>query len=630
MLKVDRKLFEKVVLQIVESKDIEGLTREFSLHRVFFYSLLNDISKGKLSLNYPVLEKIAGDKNIDRELIIHRAQRVLSYLAPDEGEDDSAKRVPALPVIVSSPWMEIGSGKFIYLFPLVLAVFVLAFYLLEWGLPFRSGETGEDKFSKKVERSGDSSQTLLNKPTDFAREVESQTGSPKEEPLSGIESDKQAVSSLSENVEGAVVKEAKKDEELKKSSPLRLRSGQGPGETAKIPTKEKLLTAGPQKDKDRTVVALSSLPKEVKKVPAINEAVVAKVSEKKDKTIIQPKGETESVKEKPTRTRSKTSESTRIQTSGENKKVAVIAEGGKYAVQEGDNLWRVATRFGTSVKSLKAANNLKEDKIRTGSVLIIPNGIERPEVVKEEVDEGKSVPVKIEEPGVNRYVVQKGDNLSNIASSFDVSVESLKAVNNLEGSVLKVGKVLVIPPVERQEETLDKQVQTEPELEYVIKVIKEADGLKQKKRQVFIEQVKRPRREVESGNLQKTASDLPTAFKDGEEPESIKAENPDVTAPDKKEQVETGKEERGDAKTAVAPVPDSQNEELEQQEAVREEIPKQENIPVEKQEKARVESDSAVSPQDGQTKTTDETQVEDIRNLRNELWNSNRNILGPD
>ena len=87
MLKVERGVFEKAILQIVESTNTEELIREFSLHRIFFYSLLKDISKGEGSPNYHILKKIALNRRISEQSIVERAKHILSYLSPDELEE---------------------------------------------------------------------------------------------------------------------------------------------------------------------------------------------------------------------------------------------------------------------------------------------------------------------------------------------------------------------------------------------------------------------------------------------------------------------------------------------------------------------------------------------------------------
>ncbi|MCU0783903.1 MAG: LysM peptidoglycan-binding domain-containing protein [Verrucomicrobia bacterium] len=53
---------------------------------------------------------------------------------------------------------------------------------------------------------------------------------------------------------------------------------------------------------------------------------------------------------------------------------AVAGGGGQpYVVKSGDTLTRIASQHGTTVKALRAANNLKTDKIKVGDKLAIPH-----------------------------------------------------------------------------------------------------------------------------------------------------------------------------------------------------------------------------------------------------------------
>lgn len=51
-------------------------------------------------------------------------------------------------------------------------------------------------------------------------------------------------------------------------------------------------------------------------------------------------------------------------------------------------------------------------------------------------------------PSGTTYTVKSGDSLWNIAKKFDVSVEELKAVNNLNSNLLNIGQILRIPKKE--------------------------------------------------------------------------------------------------------------------------------------------------------------------------------------
>ena len=54
-------------------------------------------------------------------------------------------------------------------------------------------------------------------------------------------------------------------------------------------------------------------------------------------------------------------------------RTAPIPRGGGVEVAPGDTLYRIATRYGTTVSALRAANSLSNDSIRVGQVLAIPS-----------------------------------------------------------------------------------------------------------------------------------------------------------------------------------------------------------------------------------------------------------------
>lgn len=90
----------------------------------------------------------------------------------------------------------------------------------------------------------------------------------------------------------------------------------------------------------------------------------------------------------------------------------------KYQVQSGDTLYRIATRFNTSVDRVKALNNLKTDNLYVGQQLTVP---------------------------VYSHIVVKGDTLASIAQSYHSTVDGIKIVNNLTSNTIYVGQKLFIP-----------------------------------------------------------------------------------------------------------------------------------------------------------------------------------------
>jgi LysM repeat protein len=96
-----------------------------------------------------------------------------------------------------------------------------------------------------------------------------------------------------------------------------------------------------------------------------------------------------------------------------------------HTVQAGENLFRIALRYGTSVDAIVAANNLSDPhSISAGQRLRIPAS---------------------STAGAQTYVVQAGDTLFSIASRFGTTVEALAALNGLAPPyALAVGQELTI------------------------------------------------------------------------------------------------------------------------------------------------------------------------------------------
>ena len=111
-------------------------------------------------------------------------------------------------------------------------------------------------------------------------------------------------------------------------------------------------------------------------------------------------------------------------------------EEGTYVVQSGDSLYSIANAFDASVQDIIDWNNLDNDFLQIGQVLIVvdPGNGEDPE----EPDPD------LEEPEDNIYIVQSGDYLYRIANEFGITVDNLIDWNNLESNSLFVGQELIV------------------------------------------------------------------------------------------------------------------------------------------------------------------------------------------
>ena len=94
-----------------------------------------------------------------------------------------------------------------------------------------------------------------------------------------------------------------------------------------------------------------------------------------------------------------------------------------YQVKKGDTLYSIANKYGIGLNELKTINNLVNDNLAIGQLINVPSGL--------------SV--------ANTYIVSKGDTLYNIAKKFNINIEKLKEVNNLNNNLLSIGQKLIIP-----------------------------------------------------------------------------------------------------------------------------------------------------------------------------------------
>ncbi len=107
-----------------------------------------------------------------------------------------------------------------------------------------------------------------------------------------------------------------------------------------------------------------------------------------------------------------------------------------YRVQQGDTLWSIARRFGTSPERLAAMNGIEVDGILSiGRVLKVPAG--------SSPATGAS---SARAPSARVHHVQAGDTLWNIARRYGTRPEHIAALNGIpvEG-ILRIGQQLKVP-----------------------------------------------------------------------------------------------------------------------------------------------------------------------------------------
>jgi LysM repeat protein len=104
-----------------------------------------------------------------------------------------------------------------------------------------------------------------------------------------------------------------------------------------------------------------------------------------------------------------------------------------HVVRRGENMFRIALRYGTTVQAIASANGIANPAlIYVGQSLVIPTSGSQP----------TQPPV-----GGTTYVVQRGDNLFRIALRYNLNYVHLAQYNGIANpSRIYVGQTLRIPP----------------------------------------------------------------------------------------------------------------------------------------------------------------------------------------
>ena len=86
----------------------------------------------------------------------------------------------------------------------------------------------------------------------------------------------------------------------------------------------------------------------------------------------------------------------------------------EYMVKNGDNLWKLASRYNTTVKDIKSLNKFQSTNLQVGQVVLVPTSIKTATRVK-----------------TKSYTVQKGDSPYVIARKYQMDLSEFFRLNNL-------------------------------------------------------------------------------------------------------------------------------------------------------------------------------------------------------
>ena len=115
-----------------------------------------------------------------------------------------------------------------------------------------------------------------------------------------------------------------------------------------------------------------------------------------------------------------------------------------HLIEPGDTLWDLAKKYDTTINALCKLNSISKDSILSiGYELKVPRVSDTNAMVSQETAKTYQ-PSNFEGTG-KIYKVVYGDSLSKIANDFGVTVDSIRATNNIDGDKIYANQELLIP-----------------------------------------------------------------------------------------------------------------------------------------------------------------------------------------
>lgn len=120
-----------------------------------------------------------------------------------------------------------------------------------------------------------------------------------------------------------------------------------------------------------------------------------------------------------------------------------------YTVKNGDNLWEISKKFNVSIDDIKRLNNLNNEKLKVGMKLEIPDNSSKKINNKKNKNQAKNKAMT-----TKYHTVKKGENLFRIAIKYNISVDEIKRLNNMNDNKLTIGQKLIVKKAENHIENI--------------------------------------------------------------------------------------------------------------------------------------------------------------------------------
>jgi LysM repeat protein len=144
-----------------------------------------------------------------------------------------------------------------------------------------------------------------------------------------------------------------------------------------------------------------------------------------------------------------------------------------HVVKPGEGLFGIAKKYKVTIADIKKWNNLENETIKEGQVLIVGEGTTKKPENKKVEDEKKSPSETkkadpktelIADPQTNAngqkiHIVKAGEGLFRISQNYKVSQENIRKWNNLDSDELSIGQELILEEPKEKELAVKKDVE---------------------------------------------------------------------------------------------------------------------------------------------------------------------------
>jgi LysM repeat protein len=122
-----------------------------------------------------------------------------------------------------------------------------------------------------------------------------------------------------------------------------------------------------------------------------------------------------------------------------------------YIVKEGESLLDISRKYKVSLTKLKEANNLETTLIHKGQTLRVKNFDAEPKLTSKDQDEN-TLEKNSEKRISNFHTVKKDETLYSLSREYNLSLNELKNINNLDSNLILVGQKLRVTTIETTNE----------------------------------------------------------------------------------------------------------------------------------------------------------------------------------